>query len=658
MKLSIFFFNWIVSLYLITTPSYPFKLYPTSYATAFKPRFASSIYEVGIGSLDPLYIDFIQINHGGLKLDMHNIQIIGLKNTIIKSFNIDKNSRLLRLTLLIDYTLKSQYNAAGCIFSLPVFGNGDFSKTNTNVEMDMVMPFEIIKDGYGRDIIDLKGYQYSFIVKRAGSILLTNLYNGNKLTSDSLHALINQNWKLWSAEYEKFIYDKLNDKIFNAFDILMHKIKVAIVLLNNLTLILKPGYGLPHAPSQLVCGVRDTACLIVEIHDMFTALVGGNEQLNTKKLDTMFLDFLHINQNDYKVDFRNIYVSGLKDLVTEDVSIDLDSKIFRILFNTNLTFRSQYVVNGTLLSLPIEGKGNFLMKLNNSLIDLIMPFEIIKDAHGNDIMVLKSFNYTYDVRDSAQFYFENLYYGNKTASNTLHKVVQQNWKWLTIEFGKSALDLINMKIFNSILIYCLKAKFIILWDTLMDGIPKLGIERLDKMFLGNMSTSNLGLNYNVTNVELEGLRNVTVESFRFNMRLKLIEVLFRTTLINRSDYEVNGAVFSNLVYGSGKTSTVRKNIRFNALIFFDITKIDGKDILDLKAYFYGFDVRDRVVYEYSGLYNGDKKKSDNMHAFLNENWILITQNFAKNMLDTAADKVYNAVKTYLRHHPLEEIFIM
>lgn len=52
---------------------------------------------------------------------------------------------------------------------------------------------------------------------------------------------------------------------------------------------------------------------------MFTSLVGGNEQLNTKKLDTMFLDFLQIDQKDYKVDLRNTYVSGLKDLVIEDV---------------------------------------------------------------------------------------------------------------------------------------------------------------------------------------------------------------------------------------------------------------------------------------------------------------------------------------------------
>lgn len=45
------------------------------------------------------------------------------------------------------------------------------------------------------------------------------------------------------------------------------------------------------------------------------------------------------------------------------------------------------------------------------------------------------------------------------------------------------------------------------------------------------------------------------------------------------------------------------------MIFFDVTKIDGKDVLDLKAYFYGFEVKDGVVYEFTGLYNGDKKKS-------------------------------------------------
>ena len=45
-----------------------------------------------------------------------------------------------------------------------------------------------------------------------------------------------------------------------------------------------------------------------------------------------------------------------------------------------------------------------------------IPFDIIRDAHEKDIMMLKSFNYTYDVANGAQFYFENLYNGDKYLS--------------------------------------------------------------------------------------------------------------------------------------------------------------------------------------------------------------------------------------------------
>ena len=53
---------------------------------------------------------------------------------------------------------------------------------------------------------------------------------------------------------------------------------------------------------------------------------------------------------------------------------------------------------------------------DNVYIEMTMPFDIIKDAVGNDVMMLKSHSYTYDVRDSSEIFFDNLYFGNKTAS--------------------------------------------------------------------------------------------------------------------------------------------------------------------------------------------------------------------------------------------------
>ena len=40
----------------------------------------------------------------------------------------------------------------------------------------------------------------------------------------------------------------------------------------------------------------------------------------------------------------------------------MSSKIFRIQFVTDLVLNSQYITSGNILSMPIEGKGSYLMK--------------------------------------------------------------------------------------------------------------------------------------------------------------------------------------------------------------------------------------------------------------------------------------------------------
>lgn len=119
---------------------------------------------------------------------------------------------------------------------------------------------------------------------------------------------------------------------------------------------------------------------------------------------------------------------------------------------------------------------------------MIIPFDIIKDAHGNEVMMLKTFDYTYDVRDGAQFYFENLYHGVKYLSkyqtllklihsffyflytyinkrrlyytnifiksniflgDNMHIKMHQNWKLLTISYGTYLFDPLTKKIFDS-----------------------------------------------------------------------------------------------------------------------------------------------------------------------------------------------------------------
>ena len=54
----------------------------------------------------------------------------------------------------------------------------------------------------------------------------------------------------------------------------------------------------------------------------------------------------------------------------------------------------------------------------NVQITMNIPFDIIQDAHGNSLMLLKSYDYIYDVRGGAQFRFDNLFNGDKHLSKS------------------------------------------------------------------------------------------------------------------------------------------------------------------------------------------------------------------------------------------------
>ena len=117
-----------------------------------------------------------------------------------------------------------------------------------------------------------------------------------------------------------------------------------------------------------------------------------------------------------------------------------------------------------------------------------IPFDIIRDAHNRDIMILKSFDYIFDVK-GARFHFGNLYNGDKylsksqdafswfeyyiiwfliilieyiylkyidkhlilyfIAGDNMYRKMNQNWKYLTLKFGKHLFDPITKKVFGS-----------------------------------------------------------------------------------------------------------------------------------------------------------------------------------------------------------------
>ncbi|VVC91426.1 unnamed protein product, partial [Leptidea sinapis] len=161
------------------------------------PGLTSGIQEINTAVLDPLVLNHISFDIAGLKMDVNNLYIRGLKDGTFDSLSIDPISREVKVSYHVNLDGTARYNAG-------------------NLQFEVVMPFDIVKDSYGRHVVDLKGFNYSFDVKDHTRFDFTNLFYGNRAWSDAVHNFVNSNSRLVTSVYGSGILDAVNTEVFKA----------------------------------------------------------------------------------------------------------------------------------------------------------------------------------------------------------------------------------------------------------------------------------------------------------------------------------------------------------------------------------------------------------------------------------------------------------
>ncbi|XP_045769770.1 uncharacterized protein LOC123870487 [Maniola jurtina] len=388
--------------------------------------FSEGIPELGIENLSKMSLDSVVINRDGLIYEIRNVTVDGLKDAIVENFWIDTYVKYIHITFRTTYVLDCHYKADGYLFSFPVHGDGKAHIVKKNVITELVLLFDIKKNEDNKDFINLKAFRYGFDQQHGTIYRFENLFNGDKVKSDIAHDLVNRNWRTTSSSFGRFLFDKVNEKIFNAIKIYLKSFPMEDIAISLII--------------QYKCLLWDSPCLTASAQAAVPKLTAGVPELGIERLDTMFIDSLHIDQGGYKADWNNIYVQGLKNTIIDNLSIDMTSKVMRLLFHTDLSLKAQYVNNGFLLSLPVTGKGEVTMKLQNLEVELFIPYDILKSANGVEFIEASNYNFRYNIKDNGQFRFDNLYNGDIERSELMHTLLNQHWKFVTTLYGRSVIS--------------------------------------------------------------------------------------------------------------------------------------------------------------------------------------------------------------------------
>ncbi|KAI5636235.1 hypothetical protein NE865_10999 [Phthorimaea operculella] len=159
-------------------------------------------------------LDLIKVDLAGLKMNMDNVIVKGLKRAVIDKISVDMDKKQALLSWDTDTLTKGHYKASGRLLILPISGDGEMAIKLKKLHVDMMINFAVSKNKEGKDFIDLKNYKYNFDVKENAHFDVTGLFKGNKALSETMLRFMNENWKLLSAEFGRPMLEKPNKKIF------------------------------------------------------------------------------------------------------------------------------------------------------------------------------------------------------------------------------------------------------------------------------------------------------------------------------------------------------------------------------------------------------------------------------------------------------------
>ncbi|XP_054087996.1 circadian clock-controlled protein daywake isoform X1 [Zeugodacus cucurbitae] len=187
------------------------------------------------------------------------------------------------------------------------------------------------------------------------------------------------------------------------------------------------------------CHFADEKCMIEQAHKLFEKAATGVPERDIPALEPMKLD---------KIEMLGDKNSALKiDLIMNDVEIHNYTKA-RVIsikgfsknlskpmklvsqnINPRITIKSKYKINGNILVLPIRGEGELTMVLDNVKTRFSTTLKVEKrdGKHflSGDTIKLET------QMDNVHIDMTNLFNGDKTLSESMLQVMNENWRLLS-----------------------------------------------------------------------------------------------------------------------------------------------------------------------------------------------------------------------------------
>ncbi|XP_030023584.2 circadian clock-controlled protein daywake [Manduca sexta] len=176
-------------------------------------------------------------------------------------------------------------------------------------------------------------------------------------------------------------------------------------------------------------------CVKTQMKKSLSEFTKGIPELGVPSIDPVKLDDIKIDGNGLKLSFTGAEMHGLRGSELTDFKLNLGNgpETFSLTFKSNMSLTAKYEIDGRILILPIQGKGDAVILTQNVEVSLDCKLSHVNDALGEHLK-LNSPNYKYNI-EKTTFDLKNLFNGNKQLADTTLQFANENWQQLMDELA-------------------------------------------------------------------------------------------------------------------------------------------------------------------------------------------------------------------------------
>ncbi|XP_037041533.1 uncharacterized protein LOC119078163 [Bradysia coprophila] len=413
--------------------------------------------EIGLGSIDPLYIGKTVMEQGAptspvnVRIRMKNATMSGIRNfDVNKVIGFERNPNTSRFEIhgfVNKVTVLGNYQMSGKALVVPVNGHGAANITfiDTAVKMKFLTHTERRKD---EDYVVLDQVVYNSISKRM-SMNFENLFN-DRLISENMNNFFNENQDILYKElgpaldkvfgniikkkmepiFQKFAYREFfsdyRQEVKKMLRIRTISVSIIIVAFTSIFVICDK---LPDSIKK--CHPGDTECIAIACNHILHNVTNDFEIISIDPFHIPILrlapdltrpvniDFNITNIEMYGLHKFNIYkISGFTQNINGANEIHLKGN--------RLNLIGKYILHGQVLILPVVGNGDANVTIINPDIQLKFTGKP-SVVDGKTYMQTEDMKVSFNVKKLV-FQFDNLYNGDKILGATTLRFVNEYWR--------------------------------------------------------------------------------------------------------------------------------------------------------------------------------------------------------------------------------------